>query len=644
MRNVVSYFFLTVLLLHVHSVFAQVDAEDEAIALQMSKKYKDNDIASLRSYSVFVFDKGVNALNDKVVNVAEETYEEFLALKKFGSMVYPEYYNKFIQITGFTKAVKYNGKYIALKSKPIDRSVTDEGIFFDDSRVKFFPIRFYQKGAVNSIAVKKQYADAKYLTRVFFRDAYPVKEKIIEFKVPAGMVVDFKPMNFDGYKIEKKELKDGKYTSYTFTLKDIAPYKSESKSIGLSYTEPHILIQVKSYETKDGTIKGFESAADVYAWNYRLYKMAGNEPDKLKTTVASITQGKTNDPDKIKAIYYWVQDNIKYIAYEDGYSGYIPTSVQEVLSKKYGDCKGMANLLTEMLVLAGYDARFTWIGTREIPYSQTLPVLCVNNHAISTLYYGGKEYFLDGTESYSPFGENAYRIQGKEAMISNKDKFEIKMVPLTTGEDHKIITKADFTLNESNLNGKVKVTYIGNDRKDFHQVYQDMPVTEQQDYLKEILEFRNPNISSKVVKTSDLKNREIPVVIEGESNLNNNVSPIDGDYYVNIDFFPTTLQRYMPNEKRTRGYDLDWVTGFEDELSLTIPVNKKFTDVPEKLEINKDGYSFTCEYIISGNKINLKKKLLIKKSTVYVKDFAEWKTFLQQIKSFSENYITVTSK
>src|SRR5690242_9074625 len=113
--------------------------------------------------------------------------------------------------------------------------------------------------------------------------------------------------------------------------------------------------------------------------------MAGNEKDKLQKQLTQITQGKTTDADKIKAIYYWVQDNIRYIAYEDGYSGYIPASAQEVLSKKYGDCKGMANLLTEFLKLAGYDAHFTWIGTRSIPYPQNTPALCVNNHAIVTL-------------------------------------------------------------------------------------------------------------------------------------------------------------------------------------------------------------------------------------------------------------------
>lgn len=621
-----------------------INPEDEATALQLSKKYKDEAIACISSYQFFSFDKGKNALNDKVVTIQEEAVTEFLAIKKFGSMLYPEFYNRFIQIKNFTRAVKYGGRYINTGTRPIDRSVTDDGIFFDDSRVQYYPIRFTERGAMNKIIVKKEYSDAKYLTRLFFHERYPVKEKTFEFKVPDWLLIDFKPINFDGNKIEKRVTTKGGYTNYLFVMRDIPAIKEEPKSIGIAFTEPHIIIQVKSFETKGEAIKGFDKVDDVYGWNYRLYQMAANEPDQLKAVVAKVTQGKQADAEKVKAIYYWVQDNVKYIAYEDGYSGYIPSSAQEVLNKKYGDCKGMANLLTEMLMLAGYDARFTWIGTRDIPYSQTMPALCVNNHAITTLYFGGKEYFLDATEKYIPFGENAYRIQGKEAMIANKEKFELKTVPLTTGEEHKIKTTADFSLVDNILTGKLKILFTGNERTDFHQTYQQLPVTSQKEFLENLLEFGNSNITSKISKTSDLQNRELPVVVEGESNLSNNVSIIDGDYYVNIDFFPKTLQGYLPDEKRTRGYDLNWVTAFEDELSLTIPANKKFTDVPEKLELNTESYSFSGEYIVTGNKIVLKKKLLIRKSTISKKDFAAWSQFLESIKAFSENYITVTSK
>src|SRR2546423_317640 len=214
--------------------------------------------------------------------------------------------------------------------------------------------------------------------------------------------------------------------------------------------------------------------------------MAGNDKEKIRETVAKITAGHANDLDKIKAIYYFVQDKIRYIAFEEGYSGYIPSSAQAVLDNKYGDCKGMANLLTEMLKLSGYDAHFTWIGTRAIPYPQSMLALCVNNHAITT---------------------------------------------------------------------------------------------------------------------SDLNNREIPVTISGDIILKNLVQTIEGNKYINLDFFPKTLDRYMPDEKRTNGYDFDYVLSYEDEFPLTLPQGSKFSDIPEKLELKYDGFEFRGEYTVSGNKI-----------------------------------------
>lgn len=627
------------------NVFAQaVSEEDELTAAALAKKYKDHDVACISSYHYYTFDKGKNALGDKVVSIQEESETQFISLKKFAAVTYPEFYNKFIRLESFKKADKNGSKYITSARSGIDRSVNGDGVFFDDSRVQYFPVRFYQKGAVSRITVKKIYTDGKYLTRVFFTESYPVKEQAYEFKVPDWLQVDFKLMNFDGYKIEKTQTKKNNYTSYVFVMKDIAPYKSEFKGLGLAYTEPHIIIQIRSFESKGESLKGFDKVDDVYNWNNRLYNMAGNETGTLKTQLPKIINGKTTDSDKVKAIYYWVQDNIRYIAYEDGYSGYIPAPAQDVLSKKYGDCKGMANLLTEFLKLAGYDAHFTWIGTRQIPYPQSTPALCVNNHAITTLYLGGKEYFLDATEKYAPLGENAFRIQGKEAMIAKGDKFEIKQVPAANVKDHSIQTRADFTLNGDVLSGKVKVTFYGNERTGFQQTYQDLPVTSRQEFINDILEFGNDNMVAAKVKTSDLTNREIPVQVEGEVDLSNNVNPIGGDKYISIDFFPKTLERYMPDEKRTRGYDFDYVLTYDDEIALTVPADKKFIDIPDKLELNSDAYSFSGQYTITGNKLLLKKVLIIKNNVIKPKDFNNWKGFLNSIKEFSKYLITVTAK
>ena len=634
--------FLLLSSMALHAQFAA--PEDVAEAGQLAKKYKDESMICRSSYHFFTFDKGKNALNDKVVTVQEDAEMEFLALKKFSTLTYAEFYNKFIELKTFRKAIKYGSRYVTSERSGVDRSVTDDNVFFDDSRVQYFPLRFNEKGAAARITVKKEYSDGKYLTRLFFRSPYPVLEQVFEFKVPEWLSIDFKTFNFEGNSIERKQTTKGGYTNYVFIMRDIPAFKSEFKQIGRAYTDPHIVIQIKSFESKGESLQGFDKVSDVYKWNNRLYNMAGNDKEKIKETLSKITAPYTNDIDKIKAIYYFVQDKVRYIAYEEGYSGYIPTSAQTVLANKYGDCKGMANLLTELLKLAGYDAHFTWIGTRDIPYPQSLPALCVNNHAITTLYYQDKEYFLDATEKYVPFGENAYRIQGKEALIANGEKFDIKTIPITTGNEHKVFTRAAFTLNNETLTGKVQVTLTGNERKDFHQTYQDLPISSRDKFLSSFLEFNNDNLVASNITTSDLKNREIPVAISGNVELANHVQTISGNKYVKLDFFPKTLDRYMPDEKRTAGYDFDYVLSYDDEFALTIPADNRFADVPEKLDLKTDGYEFHGEYVVSGNTIMLKKSLVLKKSVINTKDFGDWTKFLASIKEFNSYFFSVTAK
>jgi hypothetical protein len=623
---------------------AQVNAEDEQTAISSAKKYPDDDVISTKAYHYYSFDKGKNALGDKVVEIQEESEYEFLAMKRYASVTHAEYYNKFIEINNFKKSSKYGKKYYTVDKSGYDRSVTGDGIFFDDSRVRYFPIRFNQKGEMAKVNVKKTFFDGKYLTKIFFQEDYPTMENVYEFKVPDWITMEFKSMNFKGQEIEATTNKKGSSTIYTFKVKNTPAYKSEYRSIGRSYIEPHVIVQIKSFVIGGETIKGFEKVDDVFAWNNRLYLKAENDKTKLQATVAQLTKSKTTDVEKVKAIYYWVQDNIRYIAYEDGYSGYIPATVQDVFAKKYGDCKGMANLLTEMLKLAGYDAHFTWIGTKGIPYSQTLPALCVNNHAICTLKFGGKTYFLDGTESYGPFGENAFRIQGKEAMVANGNTFEIIKVPEASAAENLLSTKADFVLADNILKGKAKVTITGTSRTEFHQSYQELPSTSKKDYLNDYLEFGNDNLIAANVKTSDLSNRDLPITIEGDIDLSNTVNTISGNKYVGIDFFPKTLDRLVPDEKRTKGYDINDIVKFDDELSLTIPSDKKFIDKPEDLVINEEGYEFRGSYTVIGNKITLKKVLLLKKNIIDKKDLRLWGRFIDSIKEFNKYFLSISNK
>jgi hypothetical protein len=397
---------------------------------------------------------------------------------------------------------------------------------------------------------------------------------------------------------------------------------------------------VKSFDAGGQKQKGFQNVADLYDWYKYLYTKCDNQTSTLKAKADELVSGKSNDLDKARSIFYWVQDNIRYIAFEDGYAGFVPQTVQDVYKNKYGDCKGMANLLTEMLKLEGLDAHLTWIGTKHIPYSYSIPSLCVDNHCISTMFLGGKTYFLDATEKYVPIGEYAYRIQGKEALIGKGDAHEVQTVPVADMSQNKIFTQASFNLIDNVLKGHLKLTLSGEERTSFHQYFQELPTDRKKEALQKLLELGNDNIDVTNVKTSDLANREIPVVIEGDVDLSNNIIRDDKEVYAGIDFFPHKLTAFIPDAKRINPYEFNSIYTAEDEIQLSVP-GYKIKDLPEAFDEQTNDYGFKGSYTQSGDKIILKKSLAIKTGTVKTADFDKWKSFLKKLKDFNDNIVMV---
>lgn len=620
---------------------AQVSDDDEAMAYRLKKKYPDERTACVSDVEEYDFEVGKGDGNGPVVAAIMNQKIQFISLREAAMVQYGEYYDKFSSITKFKQYYKTGNSFGLYKNaKALDRSVTSSDIFYDDSRVKFFNIMLPNMGFGAMVEVEKRINDSKYLTRVMFHSGDAIGEKTIRLKVPSWLQLDIREMNFAGYKVEKTQETEGKKTVYTFTMKDLPPILSEKSALPAAYTLPHIIVLVKSFDADGKQYKGFENVSDLYKWYNLLYKKCDNQVASIKAKATELVKGKTSDLEKVKSIFYWVQDNIRYIAFEDGYAGFVPQTAQDVFKNKYGDCKGMANLLTEMLRVNGLDAHMTWIGTKHIPYDYTVPSLCVDNHCISTVYLGGKPYFLDATEKYVPIGEYAYRIQGKEALVGKGDNYEVIKVPVADKAQNKILTQASFMLQENILKGHLKITFSGEERTGFHQYFQGLPADRKKEFLQNVLEFGNDNLVAANVKTSDLDNREIPVVIEGDIDLSNNIIRDEKEVYAGIDFFPRKLTSYMPDEKRMAPYEFNSIYTAEDEIELNIP-GYKVKDLPETMNQQATDYGFSGSYSQQESKILLKKQLTINTGRVKKDDFTNWSDFLKKLKDFNNNIVVV---
>ena len=139
----------------------------------------------------------------------------------------------------------------------------------------------------------------------------------------------------------------------TYTINDMAPIKQEEAMPTVASVYPTVFV-----------VGSFKDAADMFAWGRQLSDVDTAIPS-LNDILAGINRECHSDLDKIKNTYAWVQNNIRYVAFEAGVSKHQPDTPAEVVRKRYGDCKGMALLLKTLLVAQGFDARLTDVGTRE---------------------------------------------------------------------------------------------------------------------------------------------------------------------------------------------------------------------------------------------------------------------------------------
>ncbi|HYC27289.1 MAG TPA: DUF3857 domain-containing protein, partial [Chitinophagaceae bacterium] len=303
---------------------AQLQTADGEGASQAAALKKLNKKAKYGAYLIqkevnFASGKGINGL--PVVTANEKGIVEMASIENKAFVGYMLPYNQFVKLNDFDFEIFYNNRFRSQKYPPQRISLTDDAIFFDDNYGQVYGFEAEEAGQRCRFSYNYEYTDAKYLTRVFFHQGIPIRQSSISFKVPSWLELDIIEKNFSpAYKIKKEVKKDKNFTSYTYTADNLQGIRQEPSSLARPYYLPHLVITVRGFTVNSKKYDGFRSLDDMYSWYNFLYKKADNKPEELKSLVNQLLQGKTNDIDKIKTLYYWVQDNIRYIAFEEGYS------------------------------------------------------------------------------------------------------------------------------------------------------------------------------------------------------------------------------------------------------------------------------------------------------------------------------------
>src|SRR2546421_5348971 len=223
-------------------VSAQLQTPDGEGSAQAAALKKLNKKAKYGAYLIekqVDFSTGKGIEGSPVVIASEKGNVEMTAIENKAFVGYVLPYNQFVRLSDYDFEIFYNNKFKSQKYPPEKISLTDESIFFDDNFGQVYGFHANEAGQRCRFRYNYEYTDAKYLTRVFFHENFPIRQSSISFKVPSWLELEIIEKNFSNYKIRKEIKKDKNFIQYTYTVDNLAGVKQEPSSLSRPYYLPH---------------------------------------------------------------------------------------------------------------------------------------------------------------------------------------------------------------------------------------------------------------------------------------------------------------------------------------------------------------------------------------------------------------------
>lgn len=477
-----------------------------------------------------------------------------------------------------------------------------------------------------------------------FSKPVPAMDAEIIIELPKWVKVRIEEVNFDKFNISSNKKEVGDLVVYTYTMSEVPASKSEPRAVAASYYLPYVVvIPEEMNHPKKGYQRIMKSLDDTYVWYKDLVKKSENKPESLKKLVTELTAGKDSVA-QIEAIYYWVQDNIRYLAFEDGWAGFIPDNCQNVYEKRYGDCKGMANLIKEMLVLAGYDARLVWVGTRDkIALPIEWPIISNSNHMIAAVNFRGQWVFLDGTYTSLPLFEYPDQIQGQGVLLEGRSEkdYEVLKVPNVPAEQNKRINTLKLQLDETNttLFGAQKLELNGSLRTQFRNSYQMTPQNRREEFLRDFMASGQDFKGFKDIQLDfNESDRSTPISLQADVMFQGQVLKLEEEMYL-----PSAIHKRFKYIKIPKDRMSDLTLGRKsydtDTVIYEIPEGYKVNSLPKPVKISHEKYDFSFEIKEQAGELISVCTIVIKDFIIQSADFVAWNEAIDQVKAFYDDQI-----
>lgn len=415
--------------------------------------------------------------------------------------------------------------------------------------------------------------------------------------VPNAVEIKYKAYNITA-EPSVQSTKDQRGKIFTWEFKNMPRLEPEIDIPPLDQIIPWIRIT---------TIKSWN---DIARWYGGLIRASVTINSQMKEKTYELTKDATTELDKAKAIFRYVQSQIRYVQLEASHDIYSPHSSVDVLNNKFGDCKDKATLLLAMFKIANIEAFPALVGSGYIAFAGGIPSYEQFDHVIVMAKIGGNDVWLDPTQPGIAFGSVNIVYQDREAfVIESEDAGRFVRIPKDPAEKNSssFIVKV-FMKDTGSAEGSGSFSGVGewanairSDIRERKGADRELVV---QAILKKMFVFIDKATKYDITNLDD---NDLPLVISFDF-MSANWASVTGDYVMF-----SVLHQYNKDEADNilysdpeRTYPIETKAQHMSDMSVDIELPKgyRIEEMPKNKDlISPSGSKIVFSYRVEGDRI-----------------------------------------
>ena len=464
-----------------------------------------------------------------------------------------------------------------------------------------------------------------------------VEKASYRIELPVGIDVRYKS-GFD-CKIEEDETE--KLHIYNFSSGSMKAISNEILAPHYRERMPMVRIAPNAFSF-DGVTGNMSSWEGYGLWVNKLLDGRDNLSPAIVEQVRGLVKGITDKRTIIKTLYEYHQANSRYVNVSLGIGGFQPIPAESVFKNRFGDCKGLSNVMKAMLKAVDIPSNYCEIYSGSIKtLDKDFFDMTQTNHAILMVPLEKDSIWLECTSQVLPFGYIHPDIEGHDALVMTEKGGVICRLPSYSSNDN--VTKSIVTLNiaeDGKIAGNMQCTEYLHGYGAYHYLMKSNDRKKHVRYLNNSINL--PKVTIGEIKTAENVSERPDCTIEADFTAVDAINKTGVRMFIPL--LPLTKSGFDIFRTKTREYEIVINYGYSeiDSIIINIPRDFRIESLPKPVNLTTPFGTFTASLEKnSDTSVIYKQYINIYRGRYDKSKYDELRDFYHQISSTTKKRLVI---